>query len=72
MGREHPGRVMPGGVAPAPGPSRWPSPAGEEQSAAWPGRWGSEWCIPWGLAGVGTDGIPTFVPVQPWSGRAWA
>lgn len=35
------------------------------------GGGGPEWCIPWGLARVGTDGISTFVPVQPWSGWAW-
>ena len=48
MGREYPGRVMPGAVA-------WLVRRGVRPGL---GGGGPEWCIPWGLTGVGTDSTP--------------
>ena len=62
MGREYPGRVVPGAVA-------WLVRRGVRPGL---GGGGPEWCVPWGLTGVGTDSTSTFVPVQPQSRRGWA
>ena len=48
VGREYPGRVMPGAVA-------WLVRRGVRPGL---GGGGPEWCVPWGLTGVGTDSTP--------------